>query len=131
MKQAIVALLLFAVSFSVFAEINRPHPGHHRPGPGHYRPGPVMRPGPGHHRPGPGHYRPGPVVIRPRPIPRPMPYPTPMSCQVVMTDRYNRVFRRYWGHESRHSVCPSGLRACNYDIQRMGMWGYRCATVRW
>ena len=114
MKHALLALVLFVVSLSTFAD--DPRPGRH-------------------HRPRPGHHR-GPVVIRPRPVPpviirpRPIPYPS-RSCQVVMTDRVNRVVRRYWGHSNGNGMCRDGLRQCNYDLQRMGMWGYRCATVRW
>ncbi len=110
MKHVIFALVLFVTSLSVFAQR---HPGHHNRGHGHYRPAP------GHHRPGPV------IVIRPRPLP-----PT-RSCQVVMTDRVNRVVRRYWGNSDWNGMCRDGLRQCNYDLQRMGMWGYRCATVRW
>ncbi len=120
MKHVIFALVLFVTSLSVFAQR---HPGHHGRGNGHYRPAP------GHYNP--GHYNPGPVVIRSYPRPYPRPYPAPRACEVVMTDRVNRVVRRYWGQEDYHSMCRSGLRACNYDLQTMGMWGYRCATVRW
>ncbi len=125
MKHVIFALVLFVTSLSVFAQR---HPGNHNRGNGHYRPAP------GHHRPIPGHNR-GPVVIRPRPVPpviiRPRPLPPTRSCQVVMTDRVNRVVRRYWGQSNGNGMCRDGLRQCNYDLQRMGMWGYRCATVRW
>lgn len=112
MKHALLALVLFAVSLSTFADDPRPGRGHGR----------------GHYRPAPGHNRPGPViVIRPRPIPRPS-----RSCQVVMVDRFDRVVRRYWGHEpAGYGMCRSGLRDCNWDLNRMGAWGYRCATVRW
>lgn len=111
MKHVIFALVLFVTSLSVFAQ-RHPGPRHGR---GH---GPVVvRPIP---RPGP-HY----------PVPRPHPNPAPRFCEVVMTDRVNRVVRRYRGTSDWNGMCRDGLRQCNYDLQRMGMWGYRCATVRW
>ncbi len=124
MKHVIFALVLFVMSLSVFAQR---HPGNR--GNGHYRPAP------GHHVPSPGHHVPGPVVIR-RPIPgphypHPVPHPAPRFCEVVMTDRVNRVVRRYRGTSDWNGMCREGLRQCNYDLQSMGMWGYRCATVRW
>lgn len=112
MKHALLAIFVSVFALSSFADDPR-RPGRHHRGP--RRPGPVIVVRP---RPVP------PVVIRPRPIPS-------RSCQVVMTDRFNRVVRRYWGHENGHSMCRSGLRDCNRDLNRMGMWGYRCATVRW
>lgn len=125
MKHALVALVLFVMALPTFADDPRPGRGHGR---GHYRPGT------GHHRP----HRPGPVVIRPRPrrplppvVIRPRPMPRPRTCEVVMTDRFNRVVRRYWGHSSPRSMCREGLRQCQWDLNRMGAWGYRCATVRW
>lgn len=115
MKHAILALVLFVVSLTTFADDPRRPDRHNRPG------------RPRHNR--------GPVVIRPRPIPpviiyRPRPIPS-RSCQVVMTDRLNRVVRRYWGYSNANGMCRDGLRQCNYDLQRMGAWGFRCATVRW
>lgn len=120
MKNAIIALVLFAVSLSTFADDPR-RPGRHGRNdraPRHHR-GPVVV----RHRPIP------PVVIRPRPIPRPMPHAR--MCQVVMTDRVNRVVRRYNARTDFNGMCREGLRQCNYDLNRMGMWGYRCATTRW
>lgn len=122
MKHVLLALVLVVVSLSTFADPGRGHGRGHRGGwghgggynPGHYRP-----------MPGPGHYRPGPViVIRPR-------YPMPMpgrNCRAVMVDRFDRVVRQYWGYES-YGMCRSALRDCNWDIQRMGAWGYRCSTA--
>lgn len=112
MKNALLALIVFAIALPTFAQ--------RRPGPNHGR---------GPH---------GPVVVRPipHPGPRPMPYPVPRpaptrSCQVVMTDRVNRVVQRYHSWTDFNGMCREGLRQCNYDLQRMGGWGYRCATVRW
>ncbi len=110
MKHTLLALVLFVVSLTAFAEELRPRP---RPqGPVVIRPRPLP-----------------PVVIRPRP--RPAPRPTYRPCQVVMVDRMNRVFRRYRGYTDYNGMCRDSLRQCNYDVQRMGMWGYRCATVQW
>lgn len=118
MKRALLSLVVFIVSLSVVADPGRP--GRHHRNPGHHR-------GPAPHRPAPHRPLP-PVVIRPRPIPRPAPS---RVCRVVMTDRMNRVVRRYQGWSDYNGQCRDGLRQCHFDLQRMGMWGYRCATVRW
>lgn len=113
MKHALIALFVSVFALSSFADDPK-RPGRHHRNPRRHGPVIVVRP-----RPVP------PVIIRPRPIP-----PTRM-CQVVMTDRYNRVVRRYWGNMNGNGMCREGLRQCNYDLNRMGMWGFRCATVRW
>lgn len=106
MKKAIVALFVFAFAFASLADDpRRPHRNRRHP----------------RNR--------GPVIVRP--IPRPMPRPQMRPCQVVMTDRVNRVVRRYHAWTDYNGMCREGLRQCNWDLNRMGMWGYRCATVRW
>ena len=75
MKHALVAIFVSVFAFASFADDPR-------------------RPGRNHRQPRPH----GPVVVRPRPIPpvviRPRPIPHACMCEVVMTDRMNRVVRR-------------------------------------
>jgi hypothetical protein len=53
------------------------------------------------------------------------------SCQVVMVDRYNRIIQRFYAQvDYRTGMCRDGLRDCNYEIRRRGVYGARCATVR-
>jgi hypothetical protein len=53
------------------------------------------------------------------------------NCQVVMVDRYNRVVQRFYAQRDyRSGMCRDGLRQCNYEIQRRGLYGRRCAQVR-
>lgn len=53
------------------------------------------------------------------------------NCQVIMIDRYNRVLQRFYAQaDYRTGMCREGLRQCNYEIQRRGIYGARCATLR-
>jgi hypothetical protein len=53
------------------------------------------------------------------------------SCQVVMVDRYNRIIQRFYAQaDYRTGMCRDGLRDCNYEIRRRGLYGVRCAQVR-
>jgi opacity protein-like surface antigen len=52
------------------------------------------------------------------------------NCQVVMVDRYNRVISRFYAQRDyRSGMCREGLRQCNSEMRRRGIYGARCAQV--
>lgn len=53
------------------------------------------------------------------------------SCQVVAVDRFNRVLLRFNARPDwQTGMCRDGLRMCNMEIRRRGMWDARCLQVR-
>ncbi len=53
------------------------------------------------------------------------------SCQVVLMDRYNRILDRFYSRtDYRTGRCREGMRDCNYEMRRRGIYGARCVQVR-
>lgn len=53
------------------------------------------------------------------------------NCQVAMVDRYNRIIQRFYAQRDyRTGMCREGLRRCNYEVRRRGVYGARCTEIR-